>query len=275
MGYYADVQHKILRDAGYEFEFVKLNNDNYTLGVISDIKRVRPELSYWEIWKCFRTAMAQLHAIDEVERVIRKNAGFECFPGMLEQLHKAFLLGLKDAHTPKEAHNVKTSYLKLIEKTPVNRPDRPLRVGVLGELYVVMEPYSNFFIEKELGSRGVEVTRFVTASCIVDETKADIRRLVKISNPYLKYDLGAHGTESVAMTLQLARRGYDGIIHVKPFGCMPEINAMPAMHHISRDTGIPVMYMSFDAQTSETGVKTRIEAFCDMISMRRQTCKGI
>ena len=33
---------------------------------------------------------------------------------------------------------------------------------------------------------------------------------------------------------------------------------------------IPVLFLTYDSQTSDTGLMTRIEAFYDMISMRRK-----
>lgn len=68
----------------------------------------------------------------------------------------------------------------------------------------------------------------------------------------------------------LAQKGYDGIIHIKPFGCIPEVNAMPMLQNISKDYKIPILYFSFDSQTSETGMKTRLEAFYDMVLMRKE-----
>jgi len=44
---------------------------------------------------------------------------------------------------------------------------------------------------------------------------------------------------------------------------------MPIVAKVSEDYKIPVLYFSFDSQTSETGIKTRIEAFYDMLSMKK------
>jgi benzoyl-CoA reductase/2-hydroxyglutaryl-CoA dehydratase subunit BcrC/BadD/HgdB len=51
---------------------------------------------------------------------------------------------------------------------------------------------------------------------------------------------------------------------------MPEVSAMGALQRISREKGFPILFMSYDAQTSEAGVLTRLEAFCDVLSMRRK-----
>ena len=60
-------------------------------------------------------------------------------------------------------------------------------------------------------------------------------------------------------------QGMDGVIQVKAFGCTPEIDAMPILQNISNDYRIPILNFSFDSQTSETGIKTRLEAFYDLM----------
>jgi benzoyl-CoA reductase/2-hydroxyglutaryl-CoA dehydratase subunit BcrC/BadD/HgdB len=145
---------------------------------------------------------------------------------------------------------------------------------VVGELYVLMEPFSNFFVEKELARRGCEVHRFITVSHMIGHAGSRysgyLDEMLRLADPYLKYHIGADGTESVAMTRKLMQEGFDGVLHLKPFGCMPEVNAMAALQRLSREHLFPVLFMSYDSQSSETGVRTRLEAFCDMLQMRRR-----
>ena len=94
--------------------------------------------------------------------------------------------------------------------------------------------------------------------------------MLKNAGGYLKYHIGADGTDSVANSKTLAELGFDGIIHVKPFGCTPEVNAIPMLQNISKDYQIPILYFSFDSLTSETGIKTRLEAFYDMLVMQKE-----
>ena len=132
-------------------------------------------------------------------------------------------------------------------------------------------------VMKELAKKGIEVHRFVTVSSILHEvfSKAflfdkHLRHHKKNARPYLKHHIGAHGTESVAVAHALVKRKFDGLIHIKPFGCMPEVNAMSALHKISKEHKFPIIYFSFDSQSSETGIKTRLEAFYDMLIMKKQ-----
>ena len=88
-------------------------------------------------------------------------------------------------------------------------------------------------------------------------------------NEYATYDTGASGISTVALAEAYARQGFDGLIHVKSFGCMPEMDVIPLLHNISADHKIPILYLSYDTQTSDTGIETRLEAFYDMISLRK------
>jgi len=45
---------------------------------------------------------------------------------------------------------------------------------------------------------------------------------------------------------------------------------MGVLQRVSRERSFPILFMSYDAQTSEAGVLTRLEAFCDVLTMRRQ-----
>ncbi len=82
--------------------------------------------------------------------------------------------------------------------------------------------------------------------------------------------MGSSSIATIALADQYARAGFDGLVHIKSFGCTPEMDAIPVLHNISADYKIPILYLSYDTQTSDTGIETRLEAFYDMISMRRK-----
>lgn len=48
---------------------------------------------------------------------------------------------------------------------------------------------------------------------------------------------------------------------MKSSGCTPEIDCMPVLQHISRDMHMLALYLSYDSQTSDTGLDTSLEAF--------------
>jgi len=272
-GYYGEVQEEILRNLGYKFEFLKLVNDFSIPKIARCIKKNNPQVSYFQIYKEILFSYLRIRAIDEMEGYLRKNVGFEKNKGEFEKNLKLFLKEMDKTVRINELRRVKKKYLEIFKDIPVDKPQNPIRVGVVGELYVLMEPFSNFNIEKELGKRGIEVHRFCTVSSILHDVftfKLHTRKFLKYAAPYLKYHIAAHGTETVGLANKLRKQGFDGIIHIKPFGCMPEVNAMSALYRIGKEHKFSILYFSFDSQTSETGVKTRLEAFYDMMTMKRK-----
>jgi predicted nucleotide-binding protein (sugar kinase/HSP70/actin superfamily) len=272
LGCYAEVQAAILSKLGYEFEFVKLTNSHNIIHIAHNIKHIYPYLSYFDIGKTLYLAYEQAKAIDEIEAFARENVGFETNTGSFDRLLKRFITTLDHTTTISEVRDLKKTYMAKLRALDIHKPAYPLRVGIVGEIYVMMEPFSNFFIENQLAQYGVEVHRFVTISGVVQDClfyNKYVKHVLSLAAPYLHTgDIGGHGAESVAIAHSLAKEGFDGLIHVKPFGCLPEINAMPALHNISRDYKFPIIYFSFDTLTSETGIKTRLEAFYDMLVMR-------
>ncbi|HBT16035.1 MAG TPA: CoA protein activase, partial [Firmicutes bacterium] len=69
-----------------------------------------------------------------------------------------------------------------------------------------------------------------------------------------------HGLESVAHSVAMAREGIDGIVHVLPFTCMPEIVAQSVLPQVSRDYQLPILTLVVDEHSAEAGVHTRLEA---------------
>ena len=48
---------------------------------------------------------------------------------------------------------------------------------------------------------------------------------------------------------------------------------MPVLANLSQDYKIPVLYLTYDSQTSDVGLMTRLEAFYDMVEMRKKVAR--
>ncbi|MEG0826449.1 MAG: hypothetical protein RR404_03150 [Bacilli bacterium] len=270
LGYYGELQEQILRDLGYNFDFINLSSMNIhnPKSVWSELKRFNKKLSLKNVSKTIFICMEMVEEMDFLEKYIRKNVGFEIIIGSLDILYKEYLTKISQITTRKQLKKIYKEYLNKIEKVKLNKPKNLLKVGIVGEYYTIMEPFSNHFLERELASKGIYVTRNIDVSSTIFHRK--IPKILKKISKYVKYDIGATGIDTVNSALLMAKKGYDGIIHVKSFGCTPEIDTMTILQNISQDYKIPIIYFSFDSQTSETGIKTRLEAFNDMIVMRKE-----
>lgn len=272
-GYYAEIQELILKDLGYEFKFIKLLSDRISpLSLYKICREIGTSLSFHRFVAYLLLIIGMVRIMDATEAYIRENIGFERVPDSFESLHREFLEALKTVKTFRALNAIHKQYTEKFHSLKTDKPQNCMKVGVVGELYTLMEPFSNYFIEKELAKNKIQVSRFITVTFLLFQKSRREKRILRSAGKYLKYTIGADGTDSVERSKTLAERGYDGIIHLKPFGCMPEVNAMPMLQNIGKDYKIPILYFSFDSQTSETGVKTRLEAFYDMLTMRKDKC---
>ena len=90
---------------------------------------------------------------------------------------------------------------------------------------------------------------------------------------FSEYNMGASSTTDIWQAQNFAERGFDGLVQVKSACFMPETDIMPVLANLSRDYKIPVLYLTYDSQTSDVGLMTRLEAFFDMLEMRKKVAR--
>lgn len=270
-GYYAELQEKILKDLGYEFEFVNfMENNSVSLKKLYKFsKKYNKKLNILTYLYYLLNAIIIILTIDRFEEKIRINKGFEVTENKHKNIHNKLIKELQTNISLIKLIKINIKYNKEFNNIEIYKPENHLKVALVGELYSLMEPFSSNFIEEKLIEKNIEVTRQTTLSYLLLKKKINLKRHIKEVKKYLKFHLGADGTESVTLTYRYSQKRYDGIVHIKSFGCTPEINAMSIMNKIGEKEKIPIIYFSFDSQDSEVAVNTRIEAFYDMIQDKK------
>jgi predicted nucleotide-binding protein (sugar kinase/HSP70/actin superfamily) len=143
----------------------------------------------------------------------------------------------------------------IIQAVPQDRERSVLRIGIVGEIYVLLEPAANLELEEMLGEMGVWVDRSMfltgwTGSNVILDTlhitgEKEVRKAAK---PYLSEMIGGHGQDSVGNTVLYAEKGYDGVIQLAPFTCIPEIVAKSVLTRVSHELKVPVLNIFLDEQ---------------------------
>ena len=270
-GYYAEVQEKILKDLGYDFELYTLvNNDKITpKSIYQTFKKIDKKIPLYKMLYYAPLTILMIRYMDNMDQYIRLNIGFEVEKNSFTNLKKEMLDSFQKCKGYISLTKRYFFYKKKFKKLQVNKPKNCLKVGIIGELYTAMEPFSSYFLEKELASMNIEIKRFTNVSYLLYQKRLQRKKNLRYIEKYCKYTLGADGMDNVYRAKYLIDEGYDGIIHTKPFGCTPEIGAIPIIHKVCQDGKMPIIYFSFDSQTSETGIKTRLEAFYDMLKIKK------
>ena len=269
-GYYGELEEKILRDLGYDFEFYNLISDNH-ISLKKGYAFCKKMNSKTNIFKCFYylvNSLIMVICIDKIERFIRLNMGFEVVNGSFTKLEDEYFDSFRDNGIIRNIYNY-FKYKKKFKSISICKPDNPLRVAILGELYSLIDANTTYNSERKIMKMGVEVHRDTDLTYLLITKRFKLGHMIKKGKKYIKYHLGADASGSVVLSYLHIINGIDGILHFKSFGCTPEISAISIMQKFSEEYETPVIYMSFDAEDNEVGVDTRLEAFYDMIKMKK------
>lgn len=271
-GYYGEVQDRILHDLGYDVRVVNLVTEGKSNSkrIYRLFKSLDPKFNIFKALYYGFITVKMVKYMDIIDDYIRENVGFEIEEGSFENIKFQMLKSFGDVNSYRELRREYRYYKDKIQRVKIHKPSGALKIGIIGELYTVMEPFSNYFLERELARNGIEIKRFTNAHYLLFEKGKKINDYLKYAKEYIKYKMGADAADNVSRCKYLCDEGYDGIIHIKSSFCTPEIGAMPIISKIANEYDVPVIFFSFDANTSETGIKTRLEAFYDMLEMRRK-----
>lgn len=271
-GYYSELQEEILTGLGYKFTYINFvsEGENNLKKIYYELKKIDPKFKIRRgIYHLF-IASKMIKYMDKIDDYIRMNIGFEKEKNSFDKLNQKMLKEFSEVKGYFHLRKIYKKYHKKIKEIPVEKPKNAMKVGLIGELYTLMEPFSNYELEKEMARYGIEIKRYTNAHYLLFEKSKKIKKYLRYAKEYIHYKMGSDAADNIARTKYLCKKKYDGIIHIKSSFCTPEIGAMPIINKICKEYNMPILFFSFDSNTSSIGIKTRCEAFYDMIEMRKQ-----
>ena len=274
LGYYAEVQRGILCAMGFSFEMIVV--EPTIIDAYQQLKKVAPAKSWVEIFTAFRLAGEKLKCLDGLEKKVDFFRPRAAAIREVEIIWKQAIANIRSADSMAALQKATLKAQNDLDGLPLKKDFQPLKVGFMGEIYVTLEPFINQNIELKLGGMGVEVTKAMFLSDYVRGHLLKERRYLKLyekletlAKPYLGHYVGGHALNNIGCTVSMGQNAFDGMVHVYPFTCMPEVVAKNILPQISQDMNIPVLSMAFDEQTGEAGITTRLEAFVDLLRYRQ------
>lgn len=279
-GYYAQIEQAILKDTGQAMDFIVLEPPDRNINeLLAKIKRIAGKKSWWQIIQAVRFGYRKAKAVDEMERTSFYLRPRELAAGSTDAACREALKLIDDASTESALSSTLEKAKEMFKEVEVDDQREVLKVGLAGEIYTLLEPFSNLHIERQLGQLGVEVDRSIYLSEWVNNhllgglLKGDRKRkeTCAAAHPYLRHFVGGHGQETIGSAVLYAEAGFAGVIQVFPLTCMPEIVAESILPDVSNDLNIPSLTLIMDEQSGEAGMLTRLEAFVDLLAQKRET----
>lgn len=283
LGRYAMSQEQVLRQIGYKFEMIILgvNNetDNKLMGLSKIIKHVSGGASWRKIISAIGFGLLKQEVLDSIEKKVQKLRPVEAERGSVEKLYRQAVKSVDEASDSESVKRLRQEYLEKLDSLPRAHGADPLIVGVTGEFYAVLDPFTSMDVEVDLGKLGAEVRRFLRVSSwtefrsFLNPFRKDPKEAIhRAAYPYVKRDIAGEGRESVGEKV-LHSKDWDGMVHLLPFTCLPEIIAQNIMPSTKED--LPVLSIICDEQMGKAGMLTRLEAFIDLLKRRRRERRKI
>ena len=279
LGEYGKCIQNALNDLGYDAKYVELSLYDGIQGMYRFLQQITGKNNPVLFMRAIIIAIRKVFVMDDLDARLSYLRAREINQGEAEKHYNKAVRYITDANTNRALNKAKKLAFKELNKTQIDETREVLHVDLTGEIYIVCDDFSNQNLVKELGKMGVEVRRSLTVSSFLKDAiipkmfrkdETHLQRANRMAKPYLLRDIGGDSLECVSDVVYADLRGIDGIIHVSPFTCMPEImsqNIFPAMRE---NCDIPILPLIMDEQTGKAGYLTRLEAFVDLMRRRKR-----
>lgn len=277
LGEYGQSIKNVMKDLGFEDKYIQLELYGGFKAMYDFLVKLSGVKNPITIIKAINLAVRKVFIVDRLENLFSYHRAREIHPGEAEKHFNKALQIIYDTDRTSSLKKAERLASDEIKKTEIDASREVLNVDITGEIFLVQDPYSNQNIEKELGRMGVQTRRSLTVSSFLRDAiipkmfqkgETHLERSERMAKPYLMRDIGGDALESVSDVAFADKKGIDGIIHVSPFTCMPEIMSQNIFPSMRENCGIPILTLILDEQAGKAGYITRLEAFVDL--MRRK-----
>jgi len=279
LGQYCELQMKTLGNLGYNVDFIVIDSPA-EIGkkeFMSRIVRISSQSQKKKKEKllALRNGYKIINLIEEIETKAKYLNGYEVNKGECLNIIKECKLDSIKCTNSKDMIKVLEGYMKKLKELNIDKQKNPLKIAVIGEIYTIIEPFSNINIEEKLMKQGVSIIRKITPRWWIKDTllkpfKMNSMDINKAAKKYIPYSIGGFSKECIGESVLASQNKCDGAIQIFPMGCMPEIVSKSILPTVSRDLNFPIMSLIMDEITGEAGYITRIEAFLDLLERRHK-----
>lgn len=278
-GEYCELQMNLMKNLGHDMEFIVIDlpQDIGIKELLNRIKTItiKSTVSKRKQVSSLLDALKVINIMDYIEERAYYLAGYEKNKGECKQILRASKIRALMQDNPKSMLKILRKYKGKIDNISLDNTKNPIKIAIIGEIYTVIEPFANLYIQDKLMDYGVSTKRSLTLSwwvknAALSPVKLNSIDIKKASKEYLSLEIGGYARECIGEAVLAYEGGYHGAIQIFPMGCMPEVVSKSILPTISRDKNFPIMSLVVDEMTGETGYITRIEAFVDLLERRRK-----
>jgi predicted nucleotide-binding protein (sugar kinase/HSP70/actin superfamily) len=265
-------------------------------------KQQRLKMNLWKAIHPFKgtltaTAWAKVVALEEIRAKTLIVRAHEYNRGETTAVWREACQAMSAVHTLPEIEEVKRKYLRKLDEIEQDHDIKP-RVLAVGEIYVALASFANRgTIDNLLGREGIEIVEGITLGHFIRTSLGEMKRraltgkikplleYLKQNNVYLwdkqdrgtyakpfaLHEVGGDGVRSVSDARHaIEHLGVDGIVHIYPFKCMPEMIAKTALAEVAKFYGVRYLPLNFDKETEIERLRTEVSTFAAMLKIQAE-----
>jgi len=277
-GFYSNMQEYILKDLGYEVDMITLESPREGFNEFKEnVGKLIGSNSIINIGRNIKPALDLIKQADDLTQLSNNIRAYAIDKTEVNSIMDKYYNQAMETYGIKQiVELIQDTEIKL-KDVKINKDYQPIKIGIIGEIYTIIEPFVNLEVERKLGEMGVLVEKSLTPTAWFKHHvysypfgSKEEKKKFKLAKPYLETLVGGHGRETIGSAVHYKNIGYDGVIQILPLNCMPEIVAKSILKTVGEDLKFPILTLVVDEMTGEAGYMTRLEAFVDLITKRKE-----
>lgn len=281
-GYYSILEKNILADLGYNADFIVFDPLREGFDQLKEgLCKALNINSFGGLMRASKFGWQLIHRTDYLTQLANEKRAYAVDSYQVDSIMNEYLSEIQNTYGARSMLELINSTEERLLQLEICKDKNPIKIGIIGEMYTIIEPFVNLEVEKKLGHMGVYVEKSLTPTRWIKHHVSKFpfgckeeNEKYKLAKPYLPTLVGGHGRETVGSAIQYSKEGFDGVIQILPLNCMPEIVAKSILPTIQKDYNIPIMTLVVDEMTGESGYLTRLEAFVDLLLKNREEGKN-
>jgi predicted nucleotide-binding protein (sugar kinase/HSP70/actin superfamily) len=282
LGFYSLGMRLIFSDLELGNGWFDFNNTSIRHGYMGSYRRIYREsfgrdLPLLKLGKAFAMGFLRLMSVEDLEAERNRFLALELEPGSVMDCYEQ---GRNEIEKAKSLFGIRRALRRAkrsLRSLPVDKNRETVKVMVTGEVYCVIDPFANANVEARLARLGAEPIRVLWQTSYLRYAmhldllqRHNKRKASRAARAYLPEQLGGDCNSNIGHALMAHQLGYDGMVHLKPFGCMVEFVAENLLRVVEKDTGFPILCLTLDDLAAEERINVRLEAFVENLFQRKR-----
>jgi predicted nucleotide-binding protein (sugar kinase/HSP70/actin superfamily) len=281
LGFYSLGMQLIFSDLGLNAGWFDFNNMSVRKGYVQRLRAVYRKMygrnvPYFRVAISFIIGFSRLHATERLEAERNRLLPYEINHGNVQDAFEKGKKAINKCNHPPTIWMAFRKARKQLRSIPLDRSRKTVKVLIGGEVFCALDSFTNANLETRLARLGAEPFRVVwQTTYLLWGMKLDFlnpkgkRAAIRASRKYMGEYIGGDCSTNVGYALMAPDEGLDGMVHLKPFGCMVEFVAQNVLAAIERDTGFSVLSLTLDDLSAGERFSVRLEAFIDNLFQKK------